>query len=313
MLIINLLGFIISCILLVKSSEFAVKSISSIARILKIGQFLISFVIVAFVTSLPETSVAIVSAINKMPEIGYGALIGSNIADLSLILGMLALVGRKINLKYRHILHESLFLVLILMPMIVAYDGVISNKDGIILITACILFLLHILKKRNTLREIIHHYKEKTLLQNIFLFILSMLVLFASANYIIKFTKALSIDLSIPTILIALVLIAIGTCLPELFFALSSIRLHHANLGLGDIIGTVIIDATLMLGITALIHPIILDPITVLVTGAFTILITAMVLSIIEYKKALTQREGFLFIFFYIIFVFVELSIRGIS
>ena len=313
MLILNLLGFFISCIILIKSSGFTIKSLSSLAKLLRISEFLISFVIVGFITALPETSVAIISAINKVPEIGFGALLGSNIADLSLVLGIIALFGRKINIRSKTMLHELLYIVLTLIPLILAYDGVISRNDGIILITFYGVFILHLFKKKHILYKIIHHYKDKDLFENLIIFLGSILILYFSAHYVIKFAQALSIDLSIPVILIALILIGLGTCLPELLVAIKSIKLGHINFGLGEILGNVIIDATLMLGITALIHPIILEKATVLITGSFLILNVLIPLSILRYRKALTQRDGLLFIFIYILFVFVELSVKGVS
>lgn len=312
MLLLNLLGFLLSCIFLVKSSELAIKSISNIAKILNITEFLISFVIIGLITSLPETSVSVLSAINKVPEIGFGTLLGSNIADLSLILGMTALIGRKIKIKSKTKLHNVLYLVFALVPIILAYDGILSRNDGLILIVICILFLLHVFKWKHTFSQIKHHYKEKPFLENIFIFLASILILYFSASYVIKFTQALSSDLEIPAILIALILIALGTCLPELILAIKSIKLKHPDFGLGDILGNVIIDATLILGITSLISPIHLERITVLVTGAFLILTVVMPITMIRYRKALTQKDGFLLILTYILFVFVETSVKGI-
>ena len=160
MLILNLLGFLIVCIFLVKSSEFAVKSVSNISKSLKISEFLLSFIVVGFITSLPETTISIVSAVKKVPEIGFGTLLGSNIADLSLILGMIALVGKKIRINNKAILNNFLYVVLTLIPVILAYDGIISRKDGIILITTCILFVLHIFNRKHQFSKIIHHHKE---------------------------------------------------------------------------------------------------------------------------------------------------------
>ena len=312
MLILNLLGFLIACIFLVKSSEFAVKSVSNIAKLLKIGEFLLSFIVVGFITSFPETTISIVSAVKKVPEIGFGTLLGSNIADLSLILGMIALVGKRIKINNKAILNSFLYLVLTLIPIILAYDGTISRKDGTILITTCILFVLHLFRRKHPFSKIVHHHKDKTLMQSIIVFIFSVVILYFSASYLIKFTEALSLELLIPTIFIALILIALGTCLPELLFALRSVSSHHAYLGLGEIMGSVIIDATLILGITALIQPIILERTTVLITGIFLILSVIMPLSIIRYRKGITQKDGFLLILVYILFVFVELSVKGI-
>ncbi len=311
MVLINLIGFLLSCIVLVKSAGYAIRYIAKVARQLKISEFLISFLIIGIVSSFPETFVAIVSALKGAPEIGFGTLLGSNIADLTLILGLVILVGGKIKIDKKSIGHDSVYIILCLLPIITAYDGVISRSDGLALALSCIFFFHHLIKERIKFKTY-KHISEKGFIKNIFLFLISIIVLFITANFVVKFSSLLAIDLYTPPLLIGLILIALGTCLPEFMFAIQAIKKGHEELGLGDILGNVIIDATLIIGITALISPIILDRSILLVSGSFMILSVLIAIVILKNKQVLTQKEGLFLIFFYITFVIVELLAKNV-
>lgn len=309
----DIVGFILSCIILVKSADYAIKSLTNVARILRVKEFVISLVLVGIISSLPESSIAVISAIKGDPAIGFGALIGSNIADLSIVLGLVVLVGGRMRIKSKFVSHEMLHMVFILLPFILAYDGVLSRIDGIILVAVCILFIIHLIRQKYQFVDICHHFKDKPLRHSLLMFLLSIAVLILSANFVVKFTESLSADFIIPPVTIALILIGLGTCLPEMMFAIRSLRRSKDELALGDILGNVIIDATLVLGITALISPIYLTRRLILVTGAFSALMVMMVLSIIQHKNELSENDGILMVFLYIVFVFTEMALKNVA
>ncbi len=313
MVIESIVGFIVACLFLVKCANYAVKSLTDIARALHIKEFVISFMLVGIVSSLPEASVAIFSSIEGDPSIGFGALMGSNIADLSIVLGLIVLIGGRVRVKSEFVYQEMLHVALILIPFILAYDGVLSRLDGMVLILLSLFFILHLLKRRYEFTSSNARVGNKAVLAHGAVFLASIAGLMLSAHFVFKFTEDLSAYLALPTVTIALIVIGLGTCLPEFMFAVRSMRKHKDDLALGDILGNVIIDATLILGITALISPIIISRTIIFITGAFTVLLVAMTLSLLGYKRALSQSDGILLVFLYVIFVIVGLTARTLA
>ena len=101
MLITDLLFFLLSCVVLVRSSSFAVKHVLRVSRELRLNEFVISFLVVGFVSAFPEIFVTILAMLRGMPEIGLGTVLGSNVADLTLVIGLVVLIGGKAHQIFR--------------------------------------------------------------------------------------------------------------------------------------------------------------------------------------------------------------------
>src|SRR3989338_7469329 len=146
MLLISLILFLISCLVLVVSGGFLVKLIVKIASYLRLSEFVVAFIIMAFSTSIPELFVCISSAISGNPALSLGNVIGSNIADLTLVIGIVALLGNGIKPQNPLIKKDSLFMFLIaLVPIaLMIFDQTLSRIDGIILTSFRSLIKCHI-------------------------------------------------------------------------------------------------------------------------------------------------------------------------
>ena len=118
MLPITLILFLVSCLGLVISGGYLVKLIAKIASYLKLSEFVAAFIIMAFSTSIPELFVGINAAISGNPELSLGNVIGSNIADLTLVIGIAALLGKGIKPKNPHIKKDSLLMFLIVLVVV---------------------------------------------------------------------------------------------------------------------------------------------------------------------------------------------------
>src|SRR3989338_694406 len=145
MVYLTLILFLISCLVLVASGGYLVKLIVKIASYLKLSEFVVAFIIMAFATSIPELFVGINSAIGGNPALSLGNVIGSNIADLTLVIGIAALLGRGIKPKNFRIKKDSLFMFLTaLVPVaLMIFDQTLSRTDGVILISIFIIYIWH--------------------------------------------------------------------------------------------------------------------------------------------------------------------------
>jgi cation:H+ antiporter len=313
MMIINLLLLLFFLFILVKSAEYAVNYSSRLARAFHISEFIVSFFIVSIISVFPEATVSIISAIKKTPEFGLGTLLGSNIADLSLVFGIVALFSAKgITVKSKILKKDFFYLILLLVPVILGFDGHLSRADGILLVLSGAIFFITLSIESEIFKNRFRNTKENREIKSFFLLIISLVFLITGAYYTMKFGVAFSNDIKIPPFLVALTIVAIGSCLPELVFSLKAVKTRHNELALGDVLGTVITDATIILGIVALIRPFSFSPIIIYVTGTMMFLVGALVIWFIKSGRILTKQEGIYLLLFYIFSLIVEFVVNHV-
>jgi len=316
MLLINLLLFLLSCIILVISGSFLVKTLSKIASFLRVSEFLAGFVIMAFSTSIPELFVGITAALGKNPALALGTVIGSNIADLTIIVGIIIVLARGIDIKSKFMKRDSMYMVFIAaLPMGLMFIGSkLSRIDGAILVAVFISYVYFLIKERTKFRkEVEDGIRRKDIVLAIFLFCISLFALFFSAEFVVKYATLLAIDLALPSILIGLFIIAIGTSLPELVFGTKSVLAKHSEMALGDIIGAVVVNSTLVLGVTALIYPITANFLFFLSSAVFMIIITFLFATFVESGKRLYWKEGVSLIMLYMFFIMIEFYVKTLG
>ena len=312
-ILVDALILIISAIVLAKSGTLLVRSLAKLARFLKVSEYMIAFVLVAFATSIPELFIGILSAINKNPEISLGNVIGSNIADITLIMGITVLLARKIKIESRFIFKDLFYMFLIsLVPILLMLDNTLSRFDGVILLVIFIFYMyMLITKKESTEKTDNVEYTE--LFKNFGIFFISILLLLGSAEFLVRSATAISIDLNIPVFLIGLFIIAVGTSLPELAFNIKAVLMRHKEQAFGNIIGSVVANSTAVLGATAIITPIVAPFTLFIISSAFMIFSLFIFMTFIRSSNALTWREGIALLMLYMLFILVEFYIQGLQ
>lgn len=307
MIIVNLGLAILFLIVLVKFAGYAIRYSSKIAKALHLQEFIVSFFIIAIVSVLPEATISIMSAIKGDSQLGLGTLIGSNVADLTFVFGIVALVssgGIKVQSK---ILRNNVFyLVLLLFPLLLGIDGELSRMDGAILVMVGGLFFYRIYTESKRFSKKFIEAKREPFAKSLTLLIICLLVILASAFFTVNYAQKLAHEIKIPAMLIGITVLAIGTCLPELAFSLKAVRKNHDDLALGDILGTVITDGTILLGIVALIKPIVYNPPSMYLLGGAMFLGGIFTIFFMKSDKTIDKKEGLILIFFYIIFLILQ-------
>lgn len=307
MLLYNAIGFVISAFVMVRAGSYAVRFVSKIAKADRMSPFLTSFFLIGVVASFPEGFISIVSAMKGEPQLGIGTLFGGNIADLSLILGLVGIAAGQIRIHKREFAHEFWLVGLVMLPILLALDGSLSRFDGIALVSACLIFLGSMLGSDHVLSKIANHSK-KPFVRNFALFLLSAAGVFAAANFVVKFAEGLAVDFKMPLLLVGVVFTALTTTLPEFIFSLNAIRQKLGDLAVGDIFGTVIIDATLLVGLTAIISPIAVLGVNIASIAVFSLMAVATTIYFMKPGKVFTRGEGVLMVMLYIIFLVTELT-----
>ncbi|MDP4012176.1 MAG: sodium:calcium antiporter [Candidatus Nanoarchaeia archaeon] len=307
MLIGNVIFFIVSLYLLIKSSDWAIKYSTKVSKVLQLSSFVVSFMIVSVISAIPETAIALISVFEGKPSLGLGTLLGSNVADLTLIFGLVALLSvRGIKVKSSIVRREFLYLLLLSLPLILGFDGELSRVDGLVLILAGIFFFITLYRDSKQFSKKYDHIQPKSLFDSSFFLLLSLGALVTSAFFTVKFAINIAEELKIPSMLIGLVIISIGTCLPEFLFSLRAMKRKQDSMALGDILGTVMTDATIILGAIALISPFTFEAKTMIVTSSFMLLAGIIATWFVRSDMKLTEKEGLMLLFFYFIFLLVE-------
>ncbi len=311
---IDLTLFIASCIGLVIFGALLVKSLSRLAAFLRMSEFIVAFAIMALATSLPELFVAINASIMKNSALVIGNVIGSNIANLTLIAGIAIILGRGISTKSKLIKKDAYWMVFIcVLAVILMFLGrTLSRLDGIILLAVFIFYFIYMLKTRKGYQ---HKFKNHvTRWQGIgwfVLFVLALPLLYFASTQVVVFAKALSAGLALPLIFIGLFFVALGTSLPELAVEVAAVRTGHSDMALGNLIGSVVMNSTLVLGIAALISPITSNFFLFLTSSIFMIVICTIFAVFLETKGKLHWKEGIVLLMMYILFLIVELNLKN--
>lgn len=309
--------FIILCLVLIKSGSLVSHALINISVSLNWKIFTVASFIMTIVSSLPEIFIGISSAIHQQPQLSLGNVMGSNIIVLTLVIGIGGLVAKGLDFESMTIRHASYYSALIApIPLFLMIDGVISRWDGLVLIITVLFYFHHIItqekKFTKTISEVINGEKgnNKHLYKNILLLIGSIALLLGSSERLVWSATKLAEQLNISLPFIGLLLVAIGTSAPELSFGLRSISLGKEEMLLGDAIGSVVINSGLVLGITAIIHPIMIPSISpYLISIFYTVVIALLFALFARSDHKISSQESVFLLFTYVLFLITEIIV----
>lgn len=321
MIIFYLVLILLFSFLLVKATDILVVNLKALSRQSRIGQFAISSFLLALATSLPELVVGITAALEKEPNLALGNVLGSNIADLSLVIGGAALIGGTVAVRGIFLRQDVFYAFLAgAAPMLLLFDKRLGRIDGLILLALYGFYNVLILKERQQQLAEARDGKEESLVRRLmrrlshkgtkkelgWLFLGIALLLF-SADMIVRIAGKMAIILNLPLLLIGLFLIAVGTSLPELAFELRAVREKEPGMVFGDLLGSVVANGTLIIGLVALITPIRIQAFNeyLLATMAFVVIFAVFYL-FIRTKHKLERWEGAILLGIYLVFILLE-------
>jgi len=311
-MILSLILFLIFLFILLKSAEYSIKHSSKLAGLLKLPEFVVSFFIIALISAIPETTISIISAIQGTPELGFGALLGSNIADLTIVFGIVALFSYNgIKIESKILTNNFSYLILLAFPLILGIDGRFSRIDGLILLILGSLFFLKIYRDSKKFHKQFKEKKKDSIPKHITLLIVSIIILLVSAFLTVEFATDFANKIKLSPLIIGATIIALGTCLPELVFAIKAIKQNKDDLAMGDILGNVITDTTIILGLVALISPFNYAINNIIFIAGSLFLAGILATIFMKTNKSINKIEGIFLILIYILFVFAQLFFKN--
>lgn len=310
-------------LLLIKGADYFVNSASSIAKKLHVSPLIIGLTIVAFGTSAPEAVVSIVAAVEGNGDMVIGNIVGSNIVNITLMLGVTALISPLIierETQTREIpfsLVAALLLIIFMSDQFIfsAESSAIGRLDGLILLAGIGLFLYYIfIKARRTKiatqdAEVKKVGTDSSWFRNIAVLILGLVGIIFGGNLVVDSATEIALSLGMSQALVGLTIVAIGTSLPELTTSISAARKGEAGMALGNLIGSNIFNILFVLGLSSVISP--LNVSETLFTDAWILIAVSIILMALAlWKGKLTRIEGGILFGLYIIY-FVYIILRG--
>ena len=300
--------------MLVIGGEFIVRASVALSLRFNISKFVIGMTVVSFATSLPELIVSINAALNNSPSIAINNVVGSNIANIGLVLALIALLSNiSVNEKSFRRDWSWMFFLSIMLWLFIITDNELNGFEGFLLIAFLVNFVYKVLKNSES-TELLNDVDEKLKLTSnfkilIWLFI-SSLTLYYGAEFLVGGAVKFANQINISEAVISVSIVAIGTSIPELAASLVAIAKNEKSISVGNLIGSNIFNIGSVLGITAIIKDIpIADEIIkrdIIWMMVFTVLI--MLLSVLPEKNKISKCKGLIMLVGYFVFIFLAFA-----
>lgn len=303
----SLFILIVALFLIIKGATFSTRYAARLAENFHLSKYTVGFIIVAVISILPEAFISINSAIEGVPAFGLGTLFGSNIADLTLVFAILVAVAhRGLRIESKILKNNRTYPFILLLPLVLGLDGFFSRAEGISLIIAGAVFYL--IAFRNGTEESLIPTSADGKYKNFLSLLAGMVMLLVGAHFTVTSASELANFLGINSILIGMLVVGLGTTIPELLFSLKSVQKHEDSLAVGDILGTVLADATILVGIIALISPFTFPIKIIYITGLFMLTAAIILFYFMKSGRIISKKEAWLLLLFWLVFVLVEFS-----
>ncbi|MDA9849537.1 calcium/sodium antiporter [Flavobacteriaceae bacterium] len=297
------LGFL----LLVLGGEFIVRASIAISLKFNISKVVIGMTVVAFATSLPELLVSLKAAVNGSSSIAINNVIGSNIANIGMVLGLTAIIGNIPVVKSFYRLDWPVMMFFSLMLYFFLYnDNLLSSFEGLILFTSLIIFLFFVVRYNAedlSAADAIDESLNKTSGFKILIWIIfASFSLYYGAEWLVSSAIDLAKSIGVSEAVISVSVIAIGTSIPELATSVIAIAKNEKGISIGNLIGSNIFNIGSVLGLTTIIKPILITDSNILDRDIVWMLVFAflvLILSLFPKKNNITKTKGFLLVVLY--------------
>lgn len=295
---------IIGFVLLIKGSDFFVDGSSNIASILKVPTLIVGLTIVAFGTSAPEAAVSITSSLAGSNALALSNVIGSNLFNMMLIIGLCALLNElKIT---KQVLNVDLpFLVFLtgVLTAFILFGWKITRIEGIILLILIISYVAYLVHNARKSEESKVVEKPKmSLLRSIIYIVGGVAGIIIGADFVVDSASYIAMAFGMSETLVGLTIVAMGTSLPELVTSLTALRKGENELIIGNVIGSNIFNISMVLGASSAISPIVVNP-NMLTDIALMLGVTILFFIFGKTQSKYDKKEGFILVALFIAYM----------
>ncbi|MBN2411853.1 calcium/sodium antiporter [candidate division KSB1 bacterium] len=299
--------------LLYAGAEVLVGSASGLALRIGIRPLIIGFTIIAMGTSSPELAVSLLSAIQGTKDIALGNIIGSNIANIGLVIGVAAIV-RPLTIRINTIRREMPYLIAATVIFyLLSLDGVIGFFDGLFLFCGFIVFIMYMIrlaqKDRKKDKEFFDGIgskkKGRPILIELFLILLGLAGLVGGSTLMVNSARVIALNFGISEIVIGITLVAVGTSLPELAISTVGALKGEVDLAVGNAVGSNLFNILFVIAIVAMIYPIPVESGLLKFDYLFMLGLSVIFLPMMIFQFKITRMEGVILLLLYAVFIWL--------
>jgi len=292
--------FIVSMAALIYGADFVIEESEKIALHYKISSFVIGATVVALGTSLPEMAASIVASSHHKSDLAVSNVIGSNIFNIALVLGVVFLIAGRMIPKRDMFADDSAWALFpIMVFLVVGYDGTISRFEGVVYIAMMGAYLMFLF---NNASFVLAEEVDESLAKEPFgwkrtsvMLLIGFVLVVGGANFAVESASAIARDFGVSEWIIGLLLVAMGTSLPELVVSIQAAKKKNADMIIGNIIGSNVANFTMVIGMAAVVNPLKVS----FSDNAFDIM-TALILTVmlvfVTANKLYNRSTGIVFI-----------------
>lgn len=300
-------------------AEWLVRGASRLARSLGVSPIVVGLTVVSMGTSAPELVISIVASLQGNPDLAVGNVMGSNLANIGLVLGVSAIL-RPLHVSTKVVMREVVVMVVItalLLPLIL--DSQIGRLEGSLLVTMLVFYLTYVVwrsRKDDPEAPHVEQHQEtgdlssRMILRHSALTVVGVLGLVLGAFAIRGSAVALAEAMGISELVIGLTLVSIGTSLPELATCAVAALRHEADIAVGNILGSNIFNITFVLGVTSILSPLGFHPDVLRLEFPAVMVITVLMVPIVRHRLVIRRRQGFALLSTYLL-LFAFLLVMG--
>jgi cation:H+ antiporter len=281
---------------------------------LNVSKIIIGMTVVSFATSAPELIVSLKAALDGFPDIALGNVVGSNIANIGLILGVVMIISEmKVDVSFFKTDWPAMIIASFLLYFLLLYDGEIGRMEGAVLFLLIILFVIYLIKTQKLSKPEFEIEIEKAM--PMYLIVWFLLIgggaLYGGSELLIKGAVNIANAFGVSDRIIAVSVVAVGTSIPELAASLIAAIKKESSISIGNIVGSNIFNILSVLGLTAMIQPIKLVDQKLLSSDllwmiGFALVLLPMVL--LPKKGYLDRKAGIILVLGYGVFIYMTFS-----
>lgn len=306
------LVFLISIYILYRSSGWVIKYSLLISEILGLSTFVIGFILVSIATTLPELFVSVFSALRGEAGLAVGTIIGSSLADLTIILGLTTILGGAIYLKKKESIDliELLFITSLITIMIFQ-TGTLGVIHGIILLVLFFYLVTKLYRGGRVSKQIYDDVGKKKTKEKVIIFLkfgVSISILIIASHFLVESALQIADFFSLAATFIGVTIVALGTSTPELSVEVLAVKKGRYALAAGDLFGAAVINMTLVLGSLSILNPVAINVVPLAGALPFLLISTLVVWYIFNTKGRITRYEGIILIALYGAFLMQEMG-----
>ncbi len=316
-MLVSILLLIVGLVILIVGGDFLVRGASSIALRAHISPLVVGLTIVAFGTSAPELIISLKSALQGSPDLTMGNVIGSNICNLALVLGITAMIGPvkvsadSLKIDWPMTMGSSVLLYILIR------EGLISKWEGLLFIGILVAYTVFIVRKSRKETKALRAIEEdldlpdassSTIWKDIGFLVIGSIGLYFGSELFVGNAKDLAINLGVSERIIGITVLALGTSLPELVTAIVASLKKETDLALGNLMGSNIFNILSILGITSIVQEIqvsdeILDKDMLPMLG-----ITLVILPMMLHRRTISRIEGGILLLIYLYYTYTVVA-----